>query len=588
MNGGQAGVKPAEAPEAPETAPAGPLWRYLATVLLVAVVVGGWVTYIIIDYRGQQHARAEEILERSAAGDALEIGRWLDEGFVDAEVMATQSGVAERYVRWQRGEDSEFPGLLRDRLLAERDIRGYACISMYTRDEQPFATTSQSDCDDPKRLCADLALKHLGSEVPMFDDHSHNGHGEWSVSWSGPVRRGPGEPVIGVMVYTVEVRDAVVRILRDEPLPYRSARVAVVGTHEEGFDIITSANGFEPITVEKGPQLHTQLAADLDAQESVVRTGVGEEGGAVMAAAQRVPRTGWFVASRADMSEIDGPVWRFGFLVSLSAVLVVAVFTLGILTVRRTRLERYREHAALLELQEALDTRDRFMRSMSHELRTPLHSIMGFTSIMLSGMAGPVSDEQNRQLGMVDMSSKRLLALVDDVLDLAAIRDNGVRVSATEFTSDEVADAVIGTMRPLMECQDLECRYVHHGSPMHLTTDRDMVERIMLNLLSNAIKFTESGYVELVVRPDGQDHVVFEVADSGRGIPVDEIDKVMEEFHQFVEPDGVKPVGTGLGLAISKRMAGALGGELTVASELGVGSVFTLRIPRIHGRVALV
>jgi signal transduction histidine kinase len=562
--------------------PPGALWRSLVLVVTVAIIVGGWATYVISDYRTQQHDRAREILTRAAFDDAVEMGRWLDEGFTDASVMATQSGVAERYVRWQKGEDPNFPKMLADRLTAERDIREYDCISMFTKDEWPFATTTGDRCSDRAFKCSDFASRAVDSEEPMFEDHFHNAVGAWCVAWSGPVRLDSSAPVVGVIVYTVQVRDSAMRVIGDEVLPYDSGQVALVRRHDEGFDIITSANGFEPMTVGEGPQLHALLAEDLATAESTIRVGQNEDGTAVIAAARRVPRTEWFVASRADISEVNEPVWRFAGLVGVSSVLVVIIFALGILTVWRVRMDRYREHLAFVELRQALDARDRFMRNMSHELRTPLQSIMGFTSIMLSGMAGPVNDEQTRQLGMVDASAKRLLALVDDVLDLDRMRDHGVKVSAKPFASDELAQAVAGAMRPISECKSLDCRLVHDGPPMELVTDRAMVERIVLNLLSNAIKFTEAGFVELAVRPDGADHVIFEVTDSGRGIPAEDLERVMEEFHQVVEPDGVKPVGTGLGLPISRRMAEALGGELTVTSESGVGSCFRLRIPRVY------
>lgn len=183
---------------------------------------------------------------------------------------------------------------------------------------------------------------------------------------------------------------------------------------------------------------------------------------------------------------------------------------------------------------------------------------------------------------MVDASSKRLLALVDDVLDLDRMRDHGARVRASRFTSMEVATALVEAMRPLSEHKSLECRLVHEGEPIKLETDRDMVERIVLNLLSNAIKYTDAGFVQLGVYPGGPDHVVFEVSDSGRGIATDELDRVMDEFHQVLDPEGAKPVGIGLGLAISKRMAEALGGDLSVSSTLGSGSTFRLRIPSVH------
>ncbi len=568
-----------------EPAPPGAAWRSIALVALAALVVGAMAAYAVSDYRTEQYERARELLMRAADDDAIELQRWLDEGSTDAAVMATQSGVAERYLRWQKGTDPDFPQLLADRLTAERDIREYDCISMFTQSEWPFATSVGQRCSDAQFKCADFAAVVVDSDEPEFEDHFHNGVGAWCVAWSSPVRQTADGPVVGVIVYSVQVQDEVVAVLKDEPLPYDSSKVALVGPHEDGFDIIGSANGFEPVTVGRGEQLHVQLADDIVQQDSIIRAGQNEEGAAVMAAARRISGTDWFVASRVDIREVEEPVVRYAILLGSAAVLAVLAFTLGTIIVRRMQWERYREHLALVEIREALDARDTFMRNMSHELRTPLQSIMGFTSIMLAGLAGPVSEEQERQLGMVDASSKRLLALVDDVLDLDRMRDHGARIRATRFTSTEVATALIEAMRPLSEHKSLECRLVHEGEPIQLETDRDMVERIVLNLLSNAIKYTDAGFVQLGVLPDGPDHVVFEVSDSGRGIATDELDRVMDEFHQVLDPEGAKPVGIGLGLPISKRMAEALDGDLSVSSTLGSGSTFRLRIPRVHAGV---
>lgn len=560
----------------------GPLWHTVVLVVLISLAIGAISVYLIADYRNQQYDRASDLLTRTAKDDATEVERWLDGGFVDAAVMASQAGVAERYLHWQQGLDDQFPQMLSERLSAEQDLRGYDCITMFTATEWPFATTTGGRCVDSQFKCADFASTVVSAPDPGFEDHFHNGVGAWCVAWSSPVRLNDSAPVLGVIVYSVQMRDPLVGILGDEPLPYESSEIALVGRHDDGFDIIASANDFKSVTVKTGPELHAQLAENLAAQDSVFRIGRDEQGRAVMAAARRIPDTEWFVASRVDVAEVNGPIIRYGVLIGFAWLLAVLSLALGVGMVRRAQWERYREHLALMEIKEALDARDRFMRNMSHELRTPLQSIMGFTSIMLGGMAGPISDEQRRQLGMVDASSKRLLALVDDVLDLGKMRDHGVRVHAGRFTSSEVTNALVEAMQPLSARKSLQCLHGEDGDPIEMETDRAMVERVLLNLLSNAIKYTDAGFVRLRVRPDGDDYVVFEVSDSGRGIPEDELDRVMEDFHQVLEPDGAKPVGTGLGLPISRRMAEVLGGELTVTSVLGKGSTFRLRIPRVH------
>jgi signal transduction histidine kinase len=182
---------------------------------------------------------------------------------------------------------------------------------------------------------------------------------------------------------------------------------------------------------------------------------------------------------------------------------------------------------------------------------------------------------------MIDDAAKRLLGMVEDVLVMGKLRVGSSRAVVSDFSTDDVYRYVCGLMKPLSERKGLACGLAERAETVPMRTDREMVERIVVNLVSNAIKFTDEGSIHLATYADGDD-VIFEVTDTGRGIAPEQLDRVMEEFHQVVEPDGVKPVGTGLGLAISRRMAEDLGGTLTVASVVGQGSTFTLRIPRVH------
>jgi len=306
--------------------PPGPVWRVVALVAFVSVAVAVMAVYAVSEYRTERYERARELLTRAADDDATELERWLEEGSTDAAVMATQSGVAERYLRWQTGADPDFPRMLADRLTAERDIRGYDCISIFTAEEWPFATSGGERCLESPFKCADIAGEVLTAEGPEFCDHIHNGAGAWCVAWSSPVRQNADSPAIGVIIYTVQVHDGVAGVLEDQPLPYDSAESALVGPHDRGFDIIGSANGFEPVTLERGGQLHVQLADDIEHQDSVIRTGPDDTGVAVMAAAQRVPGTKWLVASRVDIREIEEPVVRYAMLVGSVAALAVVAF----------------------------------------------------------------------------------------------------------------------------------------------------------------------------------------------------------------------------------------------------------------------
>ena len=232
------------------------------------------------------------------------------------------------------------------------------------------------------------------------------------------------------------------------------------------------------------------------------------------------------------------------------------------------------------DLRQATRAKDDFMASMSHELRTPLNSIIGFTDIMLKRMAGDLTDEQERQLTMVLHSGQQLLSLIDDVLDLARLEAGRARIDVTSFHIAEAIGMLIDMMSPIAAGQRVALNWiVAEDAPEIISTDRGKLEQIMLNLLSNAVKFTHEGAVEVIVsaRPDGS--VAFEVRDTGIGIPASEVEAVFDHFHQ-ARPDTSKIyAGTGLGLAISRRLAQAIGGTISVTSEVGVGSVFTLVLP---------
>jgi len=240
------------------------------------------------------------------------------------------------------------------------------------------------------------------------------------------------------------------------------------------------------------------------------------------------------------------------------------------------------------DLEEALAAREVFLAGMSHELRTPLNSIIGYSGVMLSGMAGDLSDEQRKQLDMVSRSSRHLLALINDVLDVAQLDAGTTPIRAGEFSANDVVDEVSAMMAPLVREKGLDLVVIPAAEDVRMSSDLTKLEQILLNLLGNAVKFTREGSVGLRVDPGSDGHVSFIVTDTGIGIPLGSLHRVTEPFVQVHHADGMKPSGVGLGLSISKRLATALGGELHVTSEPGVGSTVTLTLPREFRSAALV
>ena len=233
------------------------------------------------------------------------------------------------------------------------------------------------------------------------------------------------------------------------------------------------------------------------------------------------------------------------------------------------------------ELARATAAKSDFLASMSHELRTPLNSIIGFTGLLMNGMTGELTDEQHRQLAIVNNAGRHLLALVNDVLDLAKIEAGRVEIHERKVDMGRPVGEAVTIIGPLAEQARLTLEVSGIDALGPVTTDEEKVRQILLNLLSNAVKFTHEGGITIRGEsvPDGS--VAISVTDTGSGIPEQHLETVFEEFAQLPALDGrAKPAGTGLGLAISRRFARMLGGDLTVTSTVGVGSVFTLELPR--------
>ncbi len=231
------------------------------------------------------------------------------------------------------------------------------------------------------------------------------------------------------------------------------------------------------------------------------------------------------------------------------------------------------------ELREASEAKGRFLANMSHELRTPLNSVIGFSGILEQGLAGPLNEEQAREVHMIRNSGGHLLALVNDLLDLTRIESGKADIECRRFDVSGLVDDLREMIGPLAAEKCLRLEVECAVPEIVMNSDRLRLSQILANLLTNAVKFTDAGGVELTCDAEA-DQVVFRVTDTGIGIAADEIPRIMEEFHQVDRPsDGMKPAGVGLGLPISHRLATLLGGTLSVESTLGAGTTFTVRVP---------
>jgi PAS domain S-box-containing protein len=230
------------------------------------------------------------------------------------------------------------------------------------------------------------------------------------------------------------------------------------------------------------------------------------------------------------------------------------------------------------ELERAYRLKSEFLANMSHELRTPINALIGYTALMLDRIYGDLTAKQVQGLTRIQASAQHLLALINDILDLARIEagKTPVRLEASELRP--LLMEVAAQMEPLVRRKALEFRVsIDEHIPVVLT-DPTKVKQIVLNLLSNAVKFTNRGFVSFGACRSGSDLLV-EVSDSGIGIKSQNLDVIFEEFRQVDQSRTREYGGTGLGLSITRKLVSLLGGHLSVESEYGRGTTFVVKLP---------
>jgi len=233
------------------------------------------------------------------------------------------------------------------------------------------------------------------------------------------------------------------------------------------------------------------------------------------------------------------------------------------------------------QLAEASEHKSQFLASMSHELRTPLNAIIGLTEMMVANAARFGTEKALEPLRRVNAAGTHLLSLINEILDLSKIEAGKLELNPEPVNLARLINEVIGTAGQLAEKNNNRLIVEAQESLGALTADSMRLKQILLNLLSNACKFTKEGEVELRVRKvaDGRDWVELAVADSGIGMTAEQQAKLFQDFTQADSLTARRYGGTGLGLAITRKLARMMGGDVTVTSEPGKGSVFTVRLP---------
>jgi signal transduction histidine kinase len=235
---------------------------------------------------------------------------------------------------------------------------------------------------------------------------------------------------------------------------------------------------------------------------------------------------------------------------------------------------------ALDELRVASDAKTDFLANVSHELRTPLTAILGFAEVLATGLDGPLNEGQSRDVTTIQSSSRQLLGLIDNLIDIASIEAGRLELSIESVPVVPLLHACADALRPLAAARGIRLEIVADGAlddDDRVAADPGRLREIVLNLLSNAVKFTAPGggvEVSLALEPEAARIVVH---DSGIGIPAENHDRIFEKFSRIADPS---IPGTGLGLAIARELARLQRGDVSVHSVVGQGSTFIVRLPR--------
>ena len=257
----------------------------------------------------------------------------------------------------------------------------------------------------------------------------------------------------------------------------------------------------------------------------------------------------------------------------------------------------YARYLDIRAIQEATVRKSAFLASMSHELRTPMNAIKGFTNLVLR-RGDELTDRNRENLQKVSQSSDHLLTMINELLDLSKIEAGRMDVNVSAFNVKELIASACDTVSPLVQ-EGVALHHAVHEDVGEAKTDQARVQQMVINLLGNAIKFTEAGSVNVTAEvqrgsllrqgsgaqgEQGGENLVISVSDTGKGIPADELATLFDEYRQVKgESESEVQKGLGLGLSITKKFAELLGGSIEVESEMGKGSVFTVRIPVRYG-----
>ncbi len=608
------------------------IWRY--TVVVVALVATGIVSVGVIEayfsYQDSQRAITSAEADKASTA-ALSIQQFIEGILADLQKLSPPLDASDADTRLES---------FRNLLTAQRDISqlsyldasGRECLVHYSLDvdkiDQRTCGADLSTSDE--FILARASGRFFGPVV--FDEHDARPHMPVAVREAAP-----GE---GVVVADVDLRSVLEAIDRAKVgtsgQAYAVDLTGVLIAHPDP-NLVLRHSDFRSL-----PQVQAAVIGGFGSPAKVITNGRDWDGRAVLSAYHAVDPVGWFVFVEEPLSEafapIEAAVWRTGALLVLFLVLAVVMSVLlarnlvrpiesiqaaaasigaGALDQRievtsrdelgalaeefnqmAARLQAYyagleaevqertRELEAALaaldertrELEEASQHKSEFLANMSHELRTPLNAISGFSQVLRKQLFGEINAKQAEYLDDILDSSRHLLSLINDVLDLAKVEAGQIELQMAPFSLPDALERGVVVVRERAMKGGIQLSQSVGPGVDTVIADERRVTQVVFNLLSNAVKFTPAGGTIDVsaTRLDGAVHV--SVRDTGPGIAPEDQERIFEEFQQAAAGKEQRE-GTGLGLALSKRLVEMHGGRLWVQSEPGRGSTFTFTLP---------